>query len=833
VGTIDTSYKPYDPLNLCSLCGDLARKTELRRLPGGLFGCNRPSCAGERTAVELDRANARQKPFRILPVPNARPERWNLPDSYEGDEGEILNFCERAVNGQCRYESVNGGTRAPLAGYMLPAFGWMGRYLFGMILENKRPLNMIEKATSLLTSIATLLMTRQVGFGLSPSSTRANSAFYGGFLETGSLQYVTEDTATCGMAMLCAYRVTSSLRYRDSARAAANYLRNVQAIGSNGTHFTSSDSAGTARLYTGGVASEVATAAGFYSDGLFYPGDLVTLEFWNVLLSTDGDQSIGATAAATGFDTTPEQLLSTSITDMREFWLNGVRDSALETYTGLSATTPREFFNAYPAVKPNFNTSGTGRWEYQDGDASTGTMVSAQNFAKAIASLYAYEGYSDQVSSVSLWLRSFVSNASYETGANQSMSQLARATTGEFDATATISTLLLVRDSSDSYSSIKKNGSSLYDWGAFGMLSSIWGAKNASSFTQSRTFPLGRNQRFFDGTRSDGDHFDWITLRGLSGLSYQTAFFTDTIDGNATTAYTSGSSAGVSPPGVGAGLVAWFKGDAGRTVSGGTTLTGWADQSGYGQDFTSDPGWEPQTNVATINGIPCMSMPFGSAAYLFRAGGLKDRNGVQMGYNTGETQSATVMAIFRVGETVFSFHGGVLLTFVGSSGPNFEALLDLESTHVPNGFWLFSRGWRNYAESIQGPDTTGTAYDGLTTTASWSSSGFPDIDVFVNGSQQTLTPATIPGVIGGAATPVAILGNSFRGGFGQGFVADIAELLVWDYKLSPAERTQAEQYIGTRSATTGAVNLAMVNDVVRASQFAQSFRINPNFPMSV
>ena len=835
MGTIDTSYRPFDPLNVCSLCGTLERKTALRRLPGGLFGCNRPGCAKERTAVELDRANARQRPFKILPVPNARPQTWNLPDSYEGDEGEILNFCARMVAAQCRYESVVAGTRAPLVGSMLPAFGWMGRYLFSIILENKRPVIMIQKATELLTDIADALQSSQIGFGVLPGATRATRADYGGFLESGETVYVTEDAATCGAALLYAYRVTGSLTYRDSARAAASYLRNVQAIGSHGTNFTSSDSGGTARLYTGGVCSEVSTALGvdpgqfFYSNHLFYPGDLLTLDFWNALEITDGDQSIGATTAVNGFDTTPAQLLSTSISDMRSFWADGVRDSAGETYTGLSATTPREFFNAYPAVKANFSVTGTGRWEYQDGDADNGTMISAQNFAKALSALHAYEAASVQVSQVSAWLRSFESNSGFETGENVSNSQLARATTGEYDSTASLTTLLLVRD--DDGSSIKKNGSSLYDWGAFGLLSGIWGTQNSSSFTQSRTFPLGRNQRFFDGTRSDGDHFDFITLRGLSGLSYQTAFFSDTINGNDTTAYTSGSSSGLSPPGVGAGLILWLKGDAGRTVAGGL-LTAWADQSGYGQDFAQDPGTGPSANLDTINGIPCASFAMGSTAYLKRAG-LRDRNGVQMGYNTGETQSVTVLAVFRPAQTSFSIYGGPVFFFGGTASPPFQCIFDNEDNLGADGWWLYSRGWRNAADSLQGPNITKTSFNGANTSAMWSSSGFPDINVNVNGSDVPLTPTTMPGVIGGAATPTAMLGNILPGGFGLAFGGAIAELLTWDYKLTPAEATQAIRYIGTRSGTEGAVNLAMVNDVVRASQFARSFRVNPSFPMSV
>jgi hypothetical protein len=415
-------YEAWNPRRLCDTCGDLYRLSQMRRLPGNVWSCN-VLCAGERSATELSKANASQKPFLYRPVRNAKPEDPFNPDTFEADDGPILNFVARMVTAGTRYESVVAGDPAPLAGHKIDGLAWAGAYLYNVIADAKLGASTIARAKTLLSSVATQLMARQRGFGLFSTATQATDLFYGGFIESGATTYITQNTATSGLAMLYAYRVFGTTAYVTSARAAASYLRNVQAIGSNGSQFTSSDAPGTARLYTGAVCSEVSTASGvdpgqnFYSNHLFYPGDLIALQLWNELKITDGDQTIGCTATINGFDSTPSQLLSTSIADMRAFWANGVRDSALETYTGLSSTTPREFFNAYPATKSGFNVTGTGRWEYQDGNAATGTLISSLNFAKGLSALFAYEGASAQVTTVDGWMRSFTSNADFETPA--------------------------------------------------------------------------------------------------------------------------------------------------------------------------------------------------------------------------------------------------------------------------------------------------------------------------------------------------------------------------------------------------------------------------------
>jgi len=520
-------YSPYP--RVCDICGQLRTINSMRKLDGQTWVCDKHQ--GERTRIMLDTLNAHARPPQTWPNRDAKPQNPLYPNSLEADESALFNFIDQQISNQARYERVTSGDGSPLGVNIVQTMAWSGRYLYDLIVQNTRPERFITRGKQLLTVAADYIYSRQRGFGLVPGAARATDAFWGGVLEPSATSYVTSDIAAAGLALLYAYRVLGTGSYLAGARGAASYLRNVQAIGRYAVQFTSSDSAGTARLYTGAVASEVSTTVGidagesFYSTHAFYPEGLITLEFWNELETTDGDQTIGATGTGgDAFISAPSQLLSQSITDMRECWTDGITDSTGTLVVGLSSTTPREWFNAYPATKPHFTITGTGLWEFSDGGAAIGTTLTAQNYAIALGSLYAYEGASTQVTTISDWLRTFTSNEDFETADDTSTADLARATTGDYDPTVSLSTLLQVRDPDDDYAAVAMNGSSLYDWGAFGVLARLWASRNATSFLSARINALNVQQRFDDGTPSDGLYFDRIELRGMSGLTFQTAF---------------------------------------------------------------------------------------------------------------------------------------------------------------------------------------------------------------------------------------------------------------------------------------------------------------------
>lgn len=522
------TYAPHSYRRICDTCGLLRDIEDIQIRPGDVTICTYDM--NERTRLELAQASANMIPFRVRPVPNPKPQNPYYPNTLEADEAALLNFVAIQVANRSRYFDVTTGAGASLPGDSIPALSRAAIYLYGMISEASRPARFLVQARSLLDTCAAYLASRQQGFGLSPSSTRSTDAFYGGFYEPGASYWYGEDAATSGLALLRAYAVTGTTYYLAAARAAASFLRNLQAIGSDGTHYPSTDAAGTSRLYTGGITNQVANVAGFYSDSRFYPSSLIALEFWTALQTVDSDQLVGADAVVTGFSTIPEKLLSDAIEDMRAFWENGTLDVySNAVITGLSDTTPREFFNAYPTVKANTTVTGTGSWEYQDGGAATGTTVTAFNFAQGVASLYAVEGASEQATVVDEWLRLFTSNETFETPDATSPETLAATSTGDYDPVQSLATLLLVRDSTNSYAATAKNASSLYDWASFGVLSRMWAARHTATFKLSRLYPLGVVRRWDYGVPQDAV-YDRIPLRGQCGLSYQTSF-TSSING--------------------------------------------------------------------------------------------------------------------------------------------------------------------------------------------------------------------------------------------------------------------------------------------------------------
>ncbi len=519
MGTV-TSYQRGNWRRICDICGVWFNRSDLRRV-GALIICKDEK--NERTKEQLSKAIARQRQDRVLPVPDAKPLNVTNPDILATDEGVIIDFLSRMTTAGARYEMVTSGA-SPFARQAdaVEAAGWVARYCYSLVAENTRPASVVAQAKATLKTAADLLRSRQFGFGVSTSLTKTNSQFWGAVFVSGTNELVTEHTIMAGLAFLYAYRVFGTATYLASARACATYLRNVQAIGSHAAiRFTSSDAAGTARLYTGALASTVSLSGTFDCDHLFYPSGLLALEFWNELLTTDGDQQIGADTTVAGvFTTAPQQLMSQSMTDIRTCFQTGIVDATTTTITGLSATTPREFFNAYPAVKNSFaSITGTGLWEWSD--SANGTFVTSQTFCKALAALYAVDGASSQVTTVTDWLRSFTSNSTTEPPAGTSTQDLMHSSTGTYDPTVTIATLLQVRDAAASFAPSAVNGSAVYDWGALGLLSPQLSARYQGSFKESRLVPLGLRRRFADGLPSDW-LLDNISLKGRSGLSLQT-----------------------------------------------------------------------------------------------------------------------------------------------------------------------------------------------------------------------------------------------------------------------------------------------------------------------
>jgi hypothetical protein len=394
------------------------------------------------------------------------------------------------------------------------------RYLYGLIVENKRPSIWISRAKEKLRELADWVFSIQLGFGTGTGNTKSTSARFGSASVTGFGTYIIAEQGRLGLGMLYAYKIFGTSRYLDSARGFADFLTNMQQGGLPSINFSSSDAAGLNPINYG-TWTRTSGSAGTQMEHVYQPDSLVCLEFLFALYGTVGDEMHGGDTTLSVYTVPPQQLLSVSMANARAFWGVGAFDAVIGSgVNGLSTTTPRERFNSFPASKAGGWAAGTGSWEYQDGPSATGTMVTAANYAVALRALYAYEGYSSTVAALWTWLMAFTSNSAF---APTSTSRAQDAPTalslrGTYNPKLTLSTLLLVRTASLAQAAM--NGTSVYDWQCSGLLSAIQGARDPGSLDRAKdyvtkgvTFPVD-----YDQGRNGADYF---MCQGLSGLSGQ------------------------------------------------------------------------------------------------------------------------------------------------------------------------------------------------------------------------------------------------------------------------------------------------------------------------
>lgn len=800
-----TSYVPYDYRRTCDLCGNLYNISKMFKKGPYTYCLDH---VGERISEQLDRGNAAQRPFRVLPVPNAKPEDQTQPDMFESEESVIFALLGAGVAAGARYLNVISGTPTalPNAADVIPTNAWACIHYYGLALATY-PKGHVDvwhaQALARMRTSADILLALQTGTG-----TVATNSFYGGFLGTGAATYYSEDASTAGLAMIFAYRLLGDLKYLYAARAAASFLRNLQAIGSCGVHFTSSDAAGLARLDTGGIVNSVATGAGFYSDHAFYPSSLLALRFWNELKLTDGDQAIGATTAVAGdFTTVPSKLMTACMSLLYSFWQTGTYDvTKQDTRTGLSPTTPAEFFNAYPLVKPNASLAGSGSWEYQDGPAISGTLVTSLNFAKALGSLYEVHGLTGQVKAIDDWLQAFTSNPAFETAANTSARDLARATTGTYVPSQAIAQQLLVRDPT-TLAPVAKNGGSLYDWGAFGILSSLWASRHGYGFKLGRNASCQRRRRLSDGLPSDEFWDDRGFLRGRQGLTWQTGFSEVLGHGPSTTSVP--AAVVTSPPTN--DMVFWFKSDAGVSVDGSNRVTLWADQGPHGYDVASvNTQGNPSANTFwpvftpnVLNGLPALS--FLATQYL--------QKNFAPAINLPLPDNAPLTCIALLKPTAADL--GVVCTM-----RTLNSDLEMGIRRSFGSEYMLSSDQDHAGLVVQSVQINRT---NQTLILDWEYYGAPNAAMHINGVSQPLTN------VNGNEPLVGYNGTS---GFAIGYIPAVSggymnsllvEIMVYG-GTAPATLASAYAYLQQRA---GLYQTAMIYDAVAAAQFAVALRQSP------
>lgn len=283
----------------------------------------------------------------------------------------------------------------------------------------------------------------------------------------------------------------------------------------------------------------------------------------------------------------------------------------------------------------------------------------------------------------------------------------------------------------------------------------------------------------------------------------------------------------VGPPGLGTSLVFWVKGDAGLVPSSDDLrMLTWANSATPSPNpglisAGTDGANGPLVGIDSLDGIPGVTFPGvdPGAFFLVQLAAtpgvpliMKDRDGTNFGYGAGETQARTTISVCRAifCPDIFDIVGGTLVRFgtTPTGGTqDFETLFNLEPLTAPDAFFLFSNDWRNsYALALQGPPTDGGAdgpYTDVPVVVEHSSSGFDEIQTFVNGVEVTLTPAVMPAAVGG---------HPVQDWFVYGAVNQVGDLngqwhgarfedLIYDVKLTGAPRSQLYAYLAARFPT--------------------------------
>lgn len=553
-------FEPGAFLRPCDICGIRFRSTELARGEDGFWRCRR--WCHEVPQITRDKISAASQRRKEAP-----PPKFGVPydqkDAY-AEEADAFDFLVtmpvpdpgwpggvRSGAAPSEVFVANGGApiRDATQNYTYTAAYETCRYLYQLITDGSRPAAWVTPAKVKLREQADWLLGKQNTTG-TPDTNLIYGGWDGSLLFGGNGNLVCADQSGGGLACLWAYLVLGDFKYLAGARAAANAVRVFQWSGNARVVHTSSDSAGTSILYCGAHCKSMTQFSGTWLfDHLYYASDLSAVEFLSLLKATDGDGNYGGIGndgvGAQWFLVTAAATLSSMIADALAFWPVGLRDAVTGgVTTGLSATTPREFFNAFPAAKGNaaFPT-GTGAWEYNDGPSATGTNITGTRIALALRSLYAVSGYNGQVASVWTWLMGFGSNATFAGPAETLAIDFPVASTKlsanppapptgqgniiqpSYRPKLALVATLTVRDASLAPTAI--NGSSTYDWSTSGLMAAIQTSQDAGSLRKAKdTIVAGRLRTQVPFAYGDAPIQETLLMRGQSGLAFQTNFFT-------------------------------------------------------------------------------------------------------------------------------------------------------------------------------------------------------------------------------------------------------------------------------------------------------------------
>ncbi len=484
----DTVFEDY--WRTCDLCGRPRTRAQIQVRDNIAICYIHP---GFRTARELDKLVAKRKPVTIKPVKGQKP--FAYAPTYAVEEAQILDLVCSVAPYETR-DVTSDGAGGITGDRSYQAAGWAIVYLLALYDEGRRPLAWRTQALVKAKELGDFLISLQYGNGKSPTLTKSTTVLYGAldlfWIATGSTgEAQAQDQGIAAVAFARLFQVTAQEKYRNAAKLTAHVMTNMTAL-------ELLSSSPTVRHY--GAPAHVYFNSGAFFDVNFYPGDLVCLWGLTLILAIAGDGTYGADTTLSGlYASAPQRLLSTTIAQIRAFWLNGSGDATITT--GLSSATPRQLFIP--------DTGFGAQW--------AGTSALSANWAAGLRSLFETEGISAQVADCWDFLVGFSSAASFETTTGTSTRVLLAGATGTYDPTIAPATTLDL--------SAAKNGSSFYDYGAAGLLAPIQASRGPAGLSLMKETLGTQRTRYFEGSPRDS-RADYLGRLGRSGLSFQP--FTDT-----------------------------------------------------------------------------------------------------------------------------------------------------------------------------------------------------------------------------------------------------------------------------------------------------------------
>jgi hypothetical protein len=460
LGDTTTSYVPRDFRRVCDQCGDLFNRSQLHRRRNWIF-CSDCESKGTRIIEEENDEIARQRPFRILPVPNPKPLLIDNLYSYVGEEGILFDFIVSTSPARSP-----GGANDPLAA------AWAAAYLSDVVNQNSavsltnRPQAWVASAKTKISSLLTYLLSQQTGSPTGPVATTQDPR-YGGFLVTGV--YTPSLATAAGLAFIKAYQATGNVGYLAAANRVATFLRHLQCGDIQVTQHTVYPSSGSP-YHVGGLAANVNDSTGFQSI-VYNLQDVYAVVFLKALAAVVGASTTYGDAASTSFFTASTQAsLTTMISELTTFAETGPKDSAHgdANTPGLSATAPKVTYGAYLSTG-----AGTGTW----GSPAT---VPGSTIAMSVAGCYAANGADATVTAMLAWLAAGTSNAANRTPTTNTAQQTLDAITGTYNPATAPATSLTAS------APFTEATGALYDLASLGVLAPVLSGTNAAALRTAR-----------------------------------------------------------------------------------------------------------------------------------------------------------------------------------------------------------------------------------------------------------------------------------------------------------------------------------------------------------